>query len=173
MMGAARDERTLAREAYFLEFARDIVKVASMPLMVTGGIRRRAVAKQVIDSGVAMAGIATALAITPDLPRRWNHGREDAPALKPIRWKNKPLASTAHMAAVKYQLTRLSHGRRAAPDVSPAWALILSQLTARRRARRYRHWIAARRTALDLKPGFKPSVGGPAVQPLKDAAAHG
>lgn len=141
--------------------------------MVTGGIRRRAVAKQVIDSGVAMAGIATALAITPDLPRRWNHGREDAPALKPIRWKNKPLASTAHMAAVKYQLTRLSHGRRAAPDVSPAWALILSQLTARRRARRYRHWIATRRTALDLKPGFKPNVSGPAIQPLKDAAAHG
>lgn len=173
MMGSARDERTLAREAYFLEFARDIAKVASMPLMVTGGIRRREVAEQVIENGVAMAGIATALAIMPDLPRRWKAGRNSAPALKPIRWKNKPLASTAHMAAVKYQLTRLSYGRRSAPDVSPAWALILSRLAARSRARRYRRWVAVHRPALDLKPGFKPKVGGPAAHPLKDAAAHG
>jgi hypothetical protein len=40
MTGAARDERSLAREAYFLEFAREIAQVATMPLMVTGGIRR-------------------------------------------------------------------------------------------------------------------------------------
>ena len=58
MMGEARDERTLAREAYFLEFAKDIASVATMPVMVTGGIRRLAVAEQVIDSGVAMAGVA-------------------------------------------------------------------------------------------------------------------
>ncbi len=68
MMGASRDEHTLAREAYFLEFARDIAAVATVPLMVTGGIRRRAVAEQVVASGVRMAGIATAIAIQPDLP---------------------------------------------------------------------------------------------------------
>ena len=33
--------------------------------MVTGGIRRRPVAEQVIADGVAMAGIATALALNP------------------------------------------------------------------------------------------------------------
>lgn len=71
MQGEARDGRTLAREAYFLEFARDITAVAQMPLMVTGGIRRRAVAEQVVDSGVAMVGIATALSIDPNLPRDW------------------------------------------------------------------------------------------------------
>lgn len=37
MHGQARDGRTLAREAYFLEFARDIASVARMPVMVTGG----------------------------------------------------------------------------------------------------------------------------------------
>ena len=120
MMGAARDARTLAREAYFLEFARDIAKVATMPLMVTGGIRRRAVAENVIASGVDMAGMATALAIAPDLPRKWREGRDDAPTLKPIAWKNKPLASTAHMATVKYQLTRLSRRQSTAPRVSPS-----------------------------------------------------
>lgn len=144
MMGAARDERTLAREAYFLEFARDIAAVATMPLMVTGGIRRREVAERVIDSGIAMAGIATALAIAPELPRNWRLGRADAPVLKPITWKSKPLAATAHMAAVKYQLTRLSRRRQTAPGVSPAWALIVSQADATCRARRYRSWMEAR-----------------------------
>jgi 2,4-dienoyl-CoA reductase-like NADH-dependent reductase (Old Yellow Enzyme family) len=145
MMGSSRDERTLAREAYFLEFARDIAAIATMPLMVTGGIKRREVAEQVVDSGVAMAGIATAIAIRPDLPNRWRHGGSDAPTLKPITWKNKPLASTAHMSAVRYQLARLSHGRRTRPNVPPIWALVTAQITAKRQARQYREWMAQRR----------------------------
>lgn len=148
MMGTARDERTLAREAYFLEFAREIAAVAKMPLMVTGGIKRREVAEQVIESGVAMAGIATALAIEPNLPRNWRSGQLDVPALKPINWKNKPLASSAHMAAVRYQLVRLSHQRHTAPRVSPVWALITSQISARRSAGQYRRWMALRRAAV-------------------------
>lgn len=147
MMGAARDGRTLAREAYFLEFAREIAAVATMPLMVTGGIRRRQVAETVIESGVAMAGIATALAIEPDLPRHWRLGKPDAPKLKPILWKNKPVASSAHMAAVRYQLVRLGRRRRTAPDVSPLWALLTSQIEAKHRACRYRRWMAARKAA--------------------------
>jgi len=144
MMGSSRDDRTLAREPYFLEFAREIATVATMPLMVTGGIRRRAVAQQVVDSGVAMAGIATAIAIRPDLPSRWRQGFDDAPALKPITWRNKPLASSAHMSAVRYQLDRLSRGCRTNPNVSPLWALVVGQLEAKRNAKQYRRWIAAR-----------------------------
>jgi 2,4-dienoyl-CoA reductase-like NADH-dependent reductase (Old Yellow Enzyme family) len=147
MMGSARDQRTLAREAYFLEFAREIAQVATMPLMVTGGIRRREVAETVIESGIAMAGIATALAIEPNLPRNWRLGQSDAPKLKPITWKNKPVASSAHMAAVRYQLVRLGRRRRTAPNVSPVWALLASQMQAKRGACRYRHWIAARKAA--------------------------
>lgn len=56
MQGQARDDRTLAREAYFLEFAQEIRKVAKMPVMVTGGIRRKQVAEKVIESGVDMVG---------------------------------------------------------------------------------------------------------------------
>lgn len=145
MMGASRDERTLAREAYFLEFAKDIGAVASMPLMVTGGIRRREVAQQVLDSGVAMVGMATALAIAPALPRQWRQRQNGVPVLgKPITWKNKPLAATAHMATVKYQLTRLSQGQAPRPHVSPLWALLVSQVDAALRGRRYKHWIAGR-----------------------------
>ncbi len=147
MMGSTRDERTLAREAYFLEFARDIAAVASMPLMITGGIRRLQVAEQVIDSGVAMVGIATALAIEPNLPRNWRLGRADVPMLRPIRWKNKPLASVAHMAAVKYQMNRLANRQRTSPGIWPVWALIVSQVDGTRRARQYRNWIGAQSLA--------------------------
>lgn len=144
MTGAARDHRSLAREAYFLEFARDIATVATMPLMVTGGIRRRAVAEQVLDSGVAMVGIATALAIEPDLPQHWQQGRDQVPTLRTINWRSKPLAASAHMAAVKYQLVRLSKRQSTAPGVSPAWALLLAQVAARCRTRHYRRWIGER-----------------------------
>jgi 2,4-dienoyl-CoA reductase-like NADH-dependent reductase (Old Yellow Enzyme family) len=144
MQGQARDGRTLAREAYFAEFARDIRKVASMPVMVTGGIRRRPVAEEVVRSGVDMVGIATALAIDPHLPRDWKQGRDSAPALPPITWRNKALASLANMAVVKFQLGRLSRDRQPDPQVSPLRALVLQQAAAACRTRRYRRWAAQR-----------------------------
>lgn len=138
MQGVARDGRTLAREAYFLEFAADIHAVAQMPLMVTGGIRRLPVAEQVLKTGVDMVGIATALAINPALINDWRNGVHSEPALTPIDWSNKALASLAYMAAVKYQLKKISRHKRANPGVPAWWALLLSQLDTLRRSRRYR-----------------------------------
>lgn len=142
MHGRARDGRTLAREAYFLEFAKDILEVARMPVMVTGGIKRLWVAQQVVDSGVDMVGIATALAIDPQLPNEWRQGKNSAPELQPITWKNKPLASLAYMAVVKYQLVRHSKQRKASPNVSPMWALMINQIDNNVRSRKYRHKLA-------------------------------
>lgn len=141
MMGQARDEKTLAREAYFLEFAKHIQGVARMPLMVTGGIRRKPVAEQVLQEGIAMVGMATALAIEPALPATWRRGEADAPALKPIHWRNKVLASGAQMAVIKHQLLQLSRGRPTNPDVSPLLTFVASQLRATRQASRYRRWM--------------------------------
>ena len=138
MQGQARDGRTLAREAYFLEFAQEIRKVAKMPVMVTGGIRRQQVAEQVVASGVDMVGIATALALDPSLPNQWKQGVNITPELKVITWENKTLASLANMATVKYQLRKLSLGKRPNPKVSPLWALILQQAAMARRARQYK-----------------------------------
>lgn len=138
MHGSARDGRTLAREAYFLEFANDIREVADMPVMVTGGIRRLPVAEQVVNSGVEMVGIATALAIDPDLPAAWKKGQQRAPELSPITWSNKPLASLAYMSVVKYQLVKNAGFKKAKPDVSPAWALVLNQVDDTFRSMMYR-----------------------------------
>jgi 2,4-dienoyl-CoA reductase-like NADH-dependent reductase (Old Yellow Enzyme family) len=138
MQGEARDGRTLAREAYFIEMASDLAKVASMPVMVTGGIRRLPIVQQVLDSGIAMAGIATALTLEPHLIKQWRAGRDLNPQLPPIRWKRKPLASLATMAVVRYQLHRLSRGRQPKPGVAPLLALIKDQLFIARRTRQYR-----------------------------------
>lgn len=144
MQGDARDGRTLAREAYFLEFAAEIASVAKMPIMVTGGIRRRAVVEQVLASGVAMAGIATALAVNPSLPREWRAGQDSQPQLAPITWKNKVLASLGYMAVVKFQLRQLSRGRAPQPGVSPLRALLLERFNSARRTRQYRRLMATR-----------------------------
>jgi 2,4-dienoyl-CoA reductase-like NADH-dependent reductase (Old Yellow Enzyme family) len=146
MHGQARDGRTLAREAYFLEFAADIAAVARMPVMVTGGIRRMPVAEQVLASGVAMVGIGTALALNPNLPREWQAGKASAPVLRAIAWKSKVLASLAYMAMVKHQLRRLSKGKSTNPGVGPAFAFIEQQLDTVIKTRRYRRWIGRQAT---------------------------
>ena len=144
MQGDARDGRTLAREAYFLEFAGEIAAVAQMPVMVTGGIRRLPVVEQVLASGVAMAGIGTALAIEPALPKQWQAGQREARAeLPPIRWKNKAFASLAYMATVKFQLRRLSRGKGTDAQVSPLRALLLEQLKTVRRTKVYKRLMAS------------------------------
>jgi 2,4-dienoyl-CoA reductase-like NADH-dependent reductase (Old Yellow Enzyme family) len=144
MQGQARDGRTLAREAYFLEFAQNMIHVARMPLMVTGGIRRKAVAENVVASGVALVGIATALAIDPALPQAWRTGQDVQPALTPIAWKNKTMASLATMARVKYQLKRVSQGKSTRPAISPLWALVSQQVMTGQQTKKYRQWMAQR-----------------------------
>lgn len=138
MQGEARDGRTLAREAYFLEFAKELASIATMPLMVTGGIRRLPIVQQVLDSGIAMAGIATALTLEPQLLKHWREGRDPNPQLKPIQWQRKPLAALATLAVVRDQMRRLSRGHRPKPKVAPCLALVRDQWFIARRTRQYR-----------------------------------
>lgn len=138
------DERTRAREAYFLDLARDLVATSPLPLMLTGGVTRRGTADQVLASGVAVVGMGTALAVTPDLPQRWREDREADRAMRPVHWSNKPLASAASMAQVRRQLRRLAGGRETAPGVHPVFALAAEQRQRRRALHRYRTWLSAR-----------------------------
>ena len=140
MQGRAADGRTLAREAYFLEFAKDLAAVATMPVMTTGGIRRRAVAEQVLASGVAMVGVATALATRPELPSAWLAGRElDVPHQR-VDWKDKGLVGLASMALVKRRLRALGAGQGAPRSYSPLFTLIADQMRSKRLVKRYRTW---------------------------------
>lgn len=140
MMGETRDGRTLAREAYFLEFARDISKVARMPIMTTGGIRRREVAENVLAQGVSIVGIATALAMNPDLPLTWREAKPEDGVVPAIKFKDKALAQLAMMSVVQRQLHRLGDGQRPLANASPIFSIIRDQLRNKLLARRYRSW---------------------------------
>lgn len=140
MQGQTRDGRTLAREAYFLEFARDISKVARMPIMTTGGIRRREVAENVLAQGVSIVGIATALAMNPDLPRTWREAKPKDGVVPAIKFKDKLLASFAMMAVIQRQLHRLGDGQRPLVNASAIFSIIRDQLRNKLLARRYRSW---------------------------------
>ncbi|MFC5549846.1 NADH:flavin oxidoreductase/NADH oxidase family protein [Massilia aerilata] len=146
MQGRTADGRTLAREAYFLEFARELTAVARMPLMTTGGIARRAIAEQVLQSGVAIVGIGTALAAVPDLPRQWQAGREPVARMPAVAWQDKALTSLAQMALVRRRLHALAKGGGALAAYSPVVTLVLDQLRGLRLTRRYRSWSRAAST---------------------------
>jgi 2,4-dienoyl-CoA reductase-like NADH-dependent reductase (Old Yellow Enzyme family) len=143
MAGRAADARTQAREAYFLELATELAKTSPLPLMLTGGITQRETAEKALANGVAMIGMATALAATPDLPNRWRAGKEAAGQLRPVAWSDKILASAASMALVRHQMRRVSRGRNPALGTHPVHALACDQLAQRRALRRYRSWLQA------------------------------
>ena len=144
MQGNTADGRSLAREAYFLEFAKELAAVARMPLMTTGGIRRKAVAEQVLAGGVAVAGMATALALAPDLPAQWRAGGDQVAHSPQINWKDQVIAALARMALVKRRLRLLGANGSAGGKHSPLLTLVVDQLRTRRLTRRYRRWSQAR-----------------------------
>jgi 2,4-dienoyl-CoA reductase-like NADH-dependent reductase (Old Yellow Enzyme family) len=157
MSGRPADARSQAREAYFLDLATDLVRTSPLPLMLTGGITRRATAEDVLASGVAMVGMGTALAATADLPNRWREGREADGQLRPVTWSDKILASAAGMGLVRHQLRRIARGLEPALGTRPAPALISDQLVQWRALRRYRRWL--RRASAGSAPIRTAAVG--------------
>jgi 2,4-dienoyl-CoA reductase-like NADH-dependent reductase (Old Yellow Enzyme family) len=144
MSGRPADDRTVAREAYFLELAAELAGASPLPLMLTGGITRRETAEAVLASGVAVVGMATAIALTPDLPRRWRAGEEATDQMRPVTWTDKTLASAAGMALVRHQMRRVTRGKEPTGRTRPLRAFVCDQRAQRRALRRYRAWLEAR-----------------------------
>ncbi|MGC1259818.1 MAG: oxidoreductase [Jannaschia helgolandensis] len=70
--GAASASDGTAKGACFLPFAHRARAVTSKPLMLTGGIKTRAQAVEVLASGaVDVIGVARALVLDPSLPQTW------------------------------------------------------------------------------------------------------
>ncbi|TGM68695.1 NADH:flavin oxidoreductase/NADH oxidase family protein [Leptospira levettii] len=141
MQGIAKDGSTLAREAYFLDFAREVTKVVSVPIMVTGGITRKQIAESVLESGVSLVGIATALALNPNLPKEWKENKESNLRLPIPNWKSKTLTGLATMSMVRYQLQRLAKGKMPNVNLTPWFRLIMDQIRLSKLTKRYRHWL--------------------------------
>ena len=74
-----RAESTKAREAYFVEYAAEVAKIAKMPLMVTGGFRSREAMDAALLSGAAdVIGIGRPLCVDTDAPAQLLSGSTQA-----------------------------------------------------------------------------------------------
>lgn len=136
-----------AREAYFVDFARQIAKVADMPIMVTGGITKLSVAKAALAQdeagfGVQILGIARALAADPNLPKHWQGGANQDVGLPQVSWSSATLKGLATMALTKAQIERMAKGKIPGDGGSPFLAMLADQTRAAKRAKKYRAWRA-------------------------------
>jgi 2,4-dienoyl-CoA reductase-like NADH-dependent reductase (Old Yellow Enzyme family) len=112
---------TVAREAYFLDFAEKARAAVSVPLMVTGGFRSGPAMRAALESGAMdMVGLARLLAIEPDAPARLLRGEEPQQVVKPITTGIAAVDRMAIMEVAWYsrQLRRLGSGREAKPNES-------------------------------------------------------
>ena len=123
---------TQMREAYFVDFAVAMQEKVSIPLMVTGGFRRRDAMEQAIASGGAdLVGLGRPMCIVTDAPKQLLEGLEELPRfeaqlsffppwlsflakLKTLR----PLAIFGVQYWYYAQLDKLGRNGRPEPDMS-------------------------------------------------------
>jgi hypothetical protein len=55
--------------------------------------------------------MASALALTPDLPNKWQQDSTELGHIPVVNWKDKTLSGLATMALVKQQLQRVGAGK--------------------------------------------------------------
>jgi 2,4-dienoyl-CoA reductase-like NADH-dependent reductase (Old Yellow Enzyme family) len=137
----AKDGRSLQREAYFLEFAKEIAQVATMPIMTTGGVRRLAIAEDVLANGIDIVGMGTALAMNPSLPNDWKDNAKINAHDPSVQWKDKTLSSIATMAVIKRQLQRMGKGREPKLNSSPLFSLVRDRLRLKKLTKRYHRFL--------------------------------
>ena len=141
MQGNTADGRTLQREAYFLDFAKEIAQVATMPIMTTGGVRRLAVAENVLAQGIDIVGMGTALAMNPSLPNDWKKDSTLSARNPIVQWRDKTLSAVATMAVIKRQLHRMGKGKPPKPNASPIFSLIADRIRLKKLTKRYQRYI--------------------------------
>lgn len=120
---------TIAREAYFLDYARDIRAATTLPLLVTGGFRTVAGMNAALASGATdLIGLGRPLCVETDLPRRLLEGAtQAAPAWESdlVLGRSRLLGPASPFGLIKlingmgsanwfqYQLLRLGRGQDA------------------------------------------------------------
>lgn len=117
-----RKESTIAREAYFLEFAETIREHVSCPLMVTGGFRTVKGMNDALASGACdFVGIARPFAVEPYLSNQLLAGQDIRYATKPIKTGIKALDKMSIMEVVWYaaQFKSIADGKQPNPNLSP------------------------------------------------------
>ena len=125
MAGAKANQRkasTIAREAYFLDFAEKIRKEVKCQLMVTGGFRTVEGMNAALTSGACdFVGIARPFAVETDLGDRLLAGNDVRYAVDKIKTGIAPIDKMAIMEIIWYaaQFKQIAQGKQPNPKLSP------------------------------------------------------
>lgn len=125
MAGVKQEKRkasTIAREAYFLEFAEKIREHVQCKLMVTGGFRTVAGMNAALESGACdFIGMARPFAVEPDVTNRLIAGQDVRYAVDKIKTGISMIDKMAIMEVIWYaaQFKDVAEGKQPNPKLSP------------------------------------------------------
>ena len=125
MAGVKQEKRqasTIAREAYFLEFAEKIREYVQCKLMVTGGFRTVAGMNAALESGACdFIGMARPFAVEPDVTNRLIAGQDVRYAVDKIKTGISMIDKMAIMEVIWYaaQFKDIAEGKQPNPKLSP------------------------------------------------------
>lgn len=127
-MQGLRKASSVAREAYFLEFAEKVRTEVDVPLMVTGGFRTLAGMEAPLRANALdLIGLGRILAVEPDAPARLLRGEETRQRVQPLSTGFKYLDGMGSLEVTWYtrQLHRMGRGEAPAPDENPLKSFVL------------------------------------------------
>ena len=127
--GASKRASTQKREAYFLAFAETLRSAVDVPLALTGGFRTAQGMKDAVKSGaIDVVGMARALALEPDLPRRVLAGEDVVSRVRRLSTGLKALDKVSMLDVTFYevQLARMAAGEAPLPEMGPWRAMLTS-----------------------------------------------
>jgi 2,4-dienoyl-CoA reductase-like NADH-dependent reductase (Old Yellow Enzyme family) len=121
---AAQRQSSREREAYFLEYARQIRAGIATPILLTGGMRSRAVMDEALASGAAdLIGLARPMTHTPELPARLLDGTLAAAPSVNVKSRVRVLDDALQTMWFQAQIRELAEGREPNPRLG-AWTAL-------------------------------------------------
>ena len=116
-----KKESTLKREAYFLDYAKELKKHTQTPIVLTGGFRtQKGMIEALENHACDLIGLARSMAIDPDFAHKLlNDMNVDSP-VKPLSTGFKTLDKIFPLEIIWYtdQLHRMAKGKRPNPNAN-------------------------------------------------------
>jgi 2,4-dienoyl-CoA reductase-like NADH-dependent reductase (Old Yellow Enzyme family) len=125
MMGK-RKERTLKREAYFIDYIEKVRKITKTPLMLTGGFRTVSVMQDAVASNqLDIIGIARPFAVYPNIGNEICNESRLSFITNIKKTGVKALDGMMNIIWYEAQIKRIGQGKKPNPDLS-GWSVFLN-----------------------------------------------
>jgi 2,4-dienoyl-CoA reductase-like NADH-dependent reductase (Old Yellow Enzyme family) len=131
MTGSPIKDSTIKREAYFLEYAKEIKVTVDCPVMVTGGFRTREFMETSLSKGeLDLIGLARPLCINPNFSNQLLSGENVVSEVKPLTSGSKVLDTIFPLEIIWYtmQIKRMGENKRPSPKASVYSAILSTAL---------------------------------------------